>query len=193
MKRARLALFVVASVASAVGVACVLADPPPIASTPPATQPFILTDAVSPPEGQKIVAPPSDVPLVFSVPVVVDVDSPIEYRVFLDLDPTSTSQPTKLIDVSVTDGGVVGLTPDADSEATRVLSFQFTSSSPIDFSTCHRFTFIVAASFIDGEPSRPAPPGGDQITWYYEPIENCAYYDAGPPTYVEAGSDGADE
>jgi hypothetical protein len=179
----------------AIAVACVLADPPPIQNPPTPTRPFILTDSVSPPADQKIVAPPTDTPLVFSVPVLSDPDQPLTFRVFVDLDQTSTLLPTK-VKSGTDDGGATGEAPDA-GDSVRVLGFQLATSDLIDFSQCHTFTFIVARDFIEDHPANPTdPPGGDQITWFYEPQTDCTTYDAAPPTYdLDAGDagDGATE
>ncbi len=194
MKRVRILVGLAFVALSAVGVACVLADPPPIDPPPPELQPFILYGSVSPPASLKITAPPTNVPLTFTVPVLASVSAGVTFRVFVDLDPTSSATPFKLFSVT-DDGGATGETPDADNESTRVFTFSIGSSTPIDFGTCHSFTFVVAGSkgFEDNASALPIdPPGGDQITWFYEPITDCTFYDAGPPTY-EASDDGASE
>jgi hypothetical protein len=189
MKHARVILASLAIAAPAVGVACVLADPPPIQQPASLDRPIILTDSVSPPLDQKITAPPTGTPLTFSVPVRVSPDQSVKYRVFVDLQQSATSF-DKLISVT-DDGGATGTLPDA-GDSVRALGFQFPSSTPIDFGACHTFTFVVAYDFIDNQSPNPIdPPGGDQVTWFYEPIADCTYYDAAPPTYD--ASDGASE
>lgn len=180
--RARLvlALFVVGAPLGGIA-ACVLADPPPLVQIPPPTRPVILHDSVSPPLDQKLLAPPGQ-SLDFVVPVQVDPDQAVQWRVFVDLDPNGSPNigPTT---GGVDDGGVLGTTPaEGGSIAVREEHFSLTAGQ-IDLGACHTITFVVAYSFQPLLPASPVdPPGGDRATWFYEPMGDCTYFDAAPPT-----------
>ncbi len=181
--------------AAAVG-ACVLADPPPLEQIPPAVRPLIVHESVSPPLSQKITSAPGG-SLAFGVPVQVDPDQSFKWRVFVDRDPNgdpSTGAPQA---GGADDGGVLGTTaPDGDIVGVREIDFPLTSSQ-VDFSVCHTITIVVAQDFEQFFPAKPVdPPGGDSVTWFYEPVGDCSYFDAAPPTSDAApdvAGDGADE
>jgi len=168
-------------------VACVLADPPPIDPLPPATRPTILTDIVAPLPGRL-----TSQPVIFTIPVAVDPNQTMQWRVFQDLDPTINAPWVGAL--NVTDDG--GVTDFADAgNAVRVVSDPFNG---LDFSTCHTFTFVVAFAFDTTTFSKPADePGciscGTRVDWTYEPVSDCTYDDAAPPTYIAEAGDGAAE
>jgi hypothetical protein len=185
MKRVRIVVGLAFVALSAIGVACVLADPPPLANPPAPGAPKILSGSVSPPLAQKILAPPPNTPLDFSVPVEATPSVSLTFRVFIDWVATSTSAPS----ISVTDdGGATGALPDS-GDSVRVFDFKIPPSQGVDFSVCHTITFFVAYAFQPNSPSVPVSPGGDQATWYYEPVSDCTFDNGAPPT----GSDGASE
>lgn len=189
--RLALALATVASAGAAVA-ACVLADPPPIVNPPPITRPVILTDSVSPPLDQKILSAPGN-QLEFSVPVQVDPDQSLKVRVFVDLDPNGDPTKGGPAFSRVDDGGVLGTTP-ADGGSVAVRDITFPLSTQLDLSKCHTITVVVAYDFVSLLSASPVdPPGGDRATWFYEPTEDCSYFDAAPPTDASAQGDGADE
>jgi hypothetical protein len=172
-------------------VACVLADPPPIDNLPPPTRPTILTDIVYPSPYQKLTSPPAS----FNIPIAVDPNQPITWRMFEDLNPLINTSYVSGLDV--TDDG--GATDQADAgNAIRDESIDNPSTTTeLDFTQCHTFTFVVAFAFDPTTFSKPITvPGcvscGTSVTWVYEPVSDCSLFDAAPPTYVEAG-DGASE
>ena len=70
MKHARVLVGFAFVAASAIAAACVLADPPPIDPLPNELRPIILHDSVAPSALLYITAPPTNVPLTFTVPVL---------------------------------------------------------------------------------------------------------------------------
>ncbi len=184
---ARIALALLAASGSAAVIACVLADPPPINNPPPVQAPFIYTDSVTPPQNQILQSNPpcaagSDC---FVVPVQADPDQALQWRVFLDLDPKGS--PTQdFIQHGGDDGGVLGVTGEAGS-GVRTFSFSLSESDGIDMTQCHWFTFVVAYQFDPNNFSRPLPPGGTSVSWRYEPVSDCNFFDAGG--LLEGGTD----
>ena len=187
-----LALATVASAGAGVA-ACVLADPPPLVNPPPITRPVILTDSVSPPLDQKVLSAPGN-QLEFSVPVQVDPDQSLKWRVFVDLDPNADPTKGGPATGGTDDGGVLGTTPaDGGSVAVREIHPMLVGSQ-LDLSKCHTITVVVAYDFVSLLSASPVdPPGGDRATWFYEPMADCSYFDAAPPTDASAQGDGADE
>jgi hypothetical protein len=201
--RARLVFALVAvAAASAAGVACVLADPPPLVQLPPLAAPHILTDSVSPPLDRKILAPTDNgQTLSFAVPVEVDPDQTIQWRVYMDVDPNlglpgfiagGTDDGGTLVGSAVQEGGVVGTVPAEAGVAVRVITFDLKASAGIDFDVCHTFKFVVAYDFDPSTGTPVDPPGGDSATWFYEPLPSCSYDDAAPP-FDAATLDGASD
>jgi hypothetical protein len=189
--KVRVALLVLVAAGSAAGVACVLADPPPITTPPPQQPPSIVVASVTPPQGRIQTTMPcangsgADC---FVVPVVVDPNAAVKWRVFVDLDPTGSPKQDSVAS-GQDDGGVVAVAPDA-GPTTRLFSFGIGPQTPIDLTQCHTFTFIVAYDFYPDDFSKPLPPGGDQAFWFYQPVADCNYYDGGP---AYDASDGATE
>jgi hypothetical protein len=169
-------------------IACVLADPPPIDPLPPATRPTILTDIVAPRPDQRLTSEP----VTFTIPVAVDPNQTIEWRMFMDLDPVNNT--VQAMDVT-DDGGVTDLADAGNAVRVITISQPFTG---LDFSACHTFTYVVAFHFDGTTFSKPEDvPGcvscGTSVTWFYEPVSDCTYDDAAPPTYMAEAGDGAAE
>jgi hypothetical protein len=190
--KVRVVLLTLVAVGSAAGVACVLADPPPIVTPPPQSPPSIVAKSVTPSLFKTL---QSAMPCAggsgsdcFVVPVTIDPNASVKWRVFVDLDPTG-SQGQDSIASGQDDGGVLGVTPDAGPNV-RSFTFGIGPQTPIDLTQCHTFTFIVAYDFYPDDFSKPLPPGGDYAIWFYQPIANCNYYDGGP---AFDASDGATE
>ena len=166
----------------AAAVACVLADPPPIVTPPPQEPPNILVESVSPSTERilKTNPPCANSPTdCFVVPVSVDLNATVKYRVFIDLDRTSSGAQQPAVS-EADDGGVLAVAPDAGA-GVRVFTFSLAENPTFDPSQCHVITFIVAYDFEDqlGDFSKPFPPGGDSVSWFYQPVDDCTYYDAG--------------
>jgi len=196
MNKARVgfALAVPAIAALGAALACVLADPPPVDPLPPPSRPTILSDIVTPRLDQKLTSQP----VAFDIPVAVDPSQSIKWRVFQDLDPAVNTQFVGGLDVT-DDGGVT--LPDTGN-AVRVIDDPFNG---LDFgSQCHTFTFVVAVDFDPTIFARPADivgsngdvvcaSCGDQVTWFWQPVADCNFDDAAPPTYLPEASDGASD
>jgi hypothetical protein len=192
---------VVVSIASALAIACVLADPPPITNPPPRTRPLIIGDLVSPPLYKKLSAGDVTVAsgvssITFTIAVQVDPTQTIDWHMVEDYSPnappTATLNNRQLLAVT-DDAGVQGQSVMDGGEAIRVIT-ETINAAGVDFSTCHTFTFVVAYSF-NGTLTTPVdPPGGDRVTWFYEPVSDCTAFDAAPPMVrPDGGSDGASE
>ena len=186
-----LALAALGPSAAAVG-ACILADPPPLEQIPPLVRPLIVHESVSPSLSQKITSAPGG-QLSFGVPVQVDPDQSFKWKVFVDRDLNGDPLNGAPQDTGADDGGALGTTaPDGDIVGVRVVDFSLTSSQ-LNFGLCHTITIIVAQDFEPLAPAKPVdPPGGDSVTWFYEPVGDCSYFDAAPPT-GDAGPDEAGE
>jgi len=181
-------LVVAAAIAlgsSAAAIACVLADPPPIVTPSPQEAPHILVESVTPPPGQalKTTPPCTNLSDCFVVPVSVDLNASIKWRVFIDLDPTVAPQQFQ---GDTDDGGVLAVGPDAGI-GIRMIAFNPQQSPTFDPTQCHVITFIVAYDFFATDFAKPLPPGGDSVYWFYEPTNDCTFYDAG--ALPEGGTD----
>jgi hypothetical protein len=189
-------------VAGAAGiVACILADPPPIATPPPTTRPIIDNDLTTPRPGRLGAADVSVVAgvaqLTFVVVIAVDPDNANEqltWRMLREYDPNMQNVGIPLA-ATTDEAGVTGQTIMDGGEALRIVTLTISEADNIDFSTCHTFTFVAATGWEGNALATPLnPPGGDSVTWTYEPLADCSASDAAPPIqYVEASTDGADE
>jgi len=180
MNRKAIAAVVIAFGSSAAAIACVLADPPPIVTPAPAEPPQILWESVTPPPGQvlKTNPPCSNVTDCFVVPVSVDLNASIKFHVFVDRDPTGQGTQSPIIN-KTDDGGVLAVAPDAGL-GVRMLEFSLQQNINFDPTQCHVITFIVAYDFFTDDFAKPVPPGGDSVSWIYQPVNDCTLYDAGP-------------
>jgi hypothetical protein len=176
------AVAIIALSSSAAVIACVLADPPPIVTPAPQEPPRILVDSVTPPPGQivKTIPPCTNLTDCFVVPVAVDLNASIKWRVFIDLDPTTAPQ---VFYGGDNDGGVLAVAPDAGA-GIRTISFNPQAITTFTASDCHVITFVVAYDFFPEDFAKPLPPGGDTVTWFYQPTQDCTFYDAG---FFDAG------
>ncbi len=179
---------VIALGSSAAVIACVLADPPPIVTPALPQAPEILSLSVTPPPSQILKTDPcTNVQDCFVVPVLVDPNLAVKWRVFRDLDPNNAAQGFVLNGQD--DGGVLGVTNEA-GPSVRTFTFSLQQNLQFDPTQCHTITFIVAFDFFDsaGDFSKPSPIGvGSSVTWYYKPLEDCSFYDAG--ALPEGGTD----
>ena len=182
--RARLVLASVALAATAAVTACILADPPPIQEIPPPSAPRIIGESVTPPLNEKLTA----LPLEFVVPVEADTDETLQWRVFIGDNVNATIGAAE-------DGGVLATDPNDAGTSVRVISFQAAALS-LDVTQCTKITIVVAYDFGQSPSSPRNPPGGDQETWFYEPIPDCTLDDAAPPfdaAVSDAGLDGGSD
>ncbi len=154
---------------SAVTLSCIIADPPADLPRYPATRPSIVKGSVFP-TTDRVVMPPLPT---FIVPVeLVDQNATFAWNAFVDFDPVTNPLPVA--------GGTVVPEPGTIDGGVRAVSF-----SLADISTqtkCHTIEFLVAGSFNSTSPHTPNAPGGDAISWFYNPsgsIDGCPTYDAG--------------
>jgi len=180
MKRSRIRLGLALGGVLLVGapVACILADAPPELPIPSPQRPAIVHGGAVPTLLHDI-TDPTDLQS-FIVPVEVDANQVLLYKVFLDFDPPNS--------VSVIQEGIVDI-PRTGTSTTRTVDFSLKGA--FDVSTCHDILVTVALSWAPGGYS-PNPPGGDQAHWSYRPRGvACQAYDAGPPL-PDAGADADD-
>jgi hypothetical protein len=150
-------------------VSCIIADPPADLPKYPPIRPTIVKGSVVPPT-DKIVLPPLPT---FVVPVeLVDPNVTFAWNVFVDFDPIANPLPVTgdvaLPDPATLDGGV------------RAISFSLADVP--EPTRCHTIEFLVARSFSSASPHTPNAPGGDSVSWFYNPsgsIDGCPTYDAG--------------
>jgi len=175
--RPRLALVVAGVLLVGAPVACILADEPPQLPDPSAQRPAIVHGGVVPTLLHDI-DDPTELKR-FIIPVEVDANEVLLYKVFLDFDPPSS--------VQVIQEGIVGI-PVAGTATIRTVDFSLELA--FDVKTCHDIVVAVAHEWAQGGYSPATPPGGDQAHWSYRPRGvACAAYDAGPPP-PDAGNDG---
>ncbi len=159
--------------------ACVLADPPPIQQLPAESRPVIINTGVTPPLGVVIGAQPSDTEgMAFSVPVQIDPDQALQWRVFVDFATAATPSLDSQFDAGPGGNG------------TTTVTFTLFGGDLGDPTQCHTIELDVASNgwvpLSQGPSNVPVdPPGGDRVVWNYEPTGNCVFYDAGP--FPEAG------
>lgn len=171
------ALFIAAVLLVGAPVACILADAPPQLPEPSAQRPAIVHGGAVPTLLHAI-DDPADLDR-FIIPVEVDADKVLLYKVFLDFDPPSS--------VHVIQDGIVGV-PIAGTSTIRTVDFSLTGA--FDVKECHEIVITVAREWAQGGYSPATPPGGDLAHWSYRPRGvACTAYDAGPPP-PDAGSDG---
>lgn len=186
MVRARRAAAAVAALVfgAALSLSCIIADPPADLPQYPAIRPTIVKGSVLPPS-DRVVLPPLPT---FVVPVeLVDQNATFAWNAFLDFDPVTNPLPVA--------GGVVGLEPGTADGGVRAVSFSLADvPNP---TRCHTIEFLVALSFNSASPHTPNAPGGDSVSWFYNPsgsVDGCPTYDAGQfdaSSLVDAAGDAA--
>lgn len=160
--------------------ACILADPPPELPDPSPQRPAIVHGGAVPTLNHDIDSP-ADLDR-FIIPVEVDADQVLLYKVFIDFDP-----PNPLFIIQ--DGKVD--VPRAGASTSRTIDFSL-GEGLVDPKKCHDILVTVALDWAQGGYSPVTPPGGDQARWSYRPKGvACEAYDAGPLP-ADAGTDAAD-
>jgi len=177
----------VASCVLAVAVqhACVLVQPTGELPRIPPTRPTIVRGSVVPSASMVLATFPSE----FIVPVeLADPTQPFEYSAFIDYN-SATGEglvvpPTKSI-----------FEPANTTERTRILGVAL--SPPTDLGRCHVVEIVVALRFESATTAQtahtPAEPGGDVVSWFYNPngdLAGCPALDAGIDAGRDAGTDG---
>lgn len=156
--------------------ACVIAQSSGDVPRLPETRPTIVHPEVVPPTGGILTRWPA----FFTVPVELsDPTAPFAYAVFVDYNPLTGA------------GRVFGennIPYDQQSLATRIRTLEIPIPQELAPSAerCHVIEVVVALRFnADNEPKNahtPAAPGGDSVTWIYNPggdPSGCPRLDAG--------------
>ncbi|MBX3185406.1 MAG: hypothetical protein KF819_00260 [Labilithrix sp.] len=154
--------------------ACVLAEPSGDLPRLPPTRPTIIRGSVVPSASLVL----ATFPEVFIVPVeLADPTQPFEYAAFIDYNAFTNAgmvvEPTQsFYEPSNTQGRV------------RILNVPLTAPSELD--RCHVIEIVVALRLESNKSSQtahtPAEPGGDMVTWFYNPSGDpggCPATDAG--------------
>lgn len=185
--RRRLAGLLAGALLVGTPVACILADLPPELPTPSAQRPAIVHGGAVP-SLLHVIDDPTELQR-FIVPVEVDADQVLLYKVFIDFDPPNS--------IIIKEDSKVDV-PRTGSSTTRTVDFSLEFA--FDPTTCHDILVTVALAWAPGGYSPVTPPGGDQAHWAYRPKGvACQAYDAGPPPpdagsdAGEAGADGGDQ
>lgn len=172
-------LALVASVALVTTDACLLVDSGGDLPTIPRRRPFIVQSGVVPTTASVL----GTFPEKLVVPVeLADPTSDFDYAVFLDYNPI-TGQTLLLRDKSSFERANV-------ASGVRILELPLTP--PADLDRCHTIEVVVALrlSGLDGIGAHtPAEPGGDSVTWFYNPsggLAGCPSLDAGVDAAVFA-------
>lgn len=165
--------------------ACIIAEPVTDLPTLPPFRPIIVRSSVVPPPSAVVGTFPDK----FVIPVeLVDPGVSFEWRIYIDYNPI-TGEGLELF-------GTSG--PSGVPQRVRVLEVQTTSlKEKQDASRCHVVEFLVAQRFVGKFAGKAAhtpeePPGGDAITWFYNPtgdLGGCPVADAG---VVDAGAGARD-
>lgn len=168
-----IALVVALALALGPSSACLLVDPGGDLPTIPRRRPFIVQGGVVPNAGAVLGTFPEEL----IVPVeLADPTADFEYSAFLDYNPL-TGQTLLLRDRATFDRTNV-------SSGVRTLKLPLTPPSDLD--RCHTIEVVVAlrlsGGFGIGAHTPVEPPGGDSITWFYNPnggLAGCPSLDAG--------------
>lgn len=186
-KRARVAAAFTAAGMIAIALfeqhACVLVEDSGALPRPPAGRPTIVRGSVVPSASRVLTTFPSQV----IIPVeLTDPTQPFEYAAFVDYNPVTGEglvvPPTRSV-----------FEPQNLQGRTRIL--QFGISAPSDVNRCHVIEVVVALRLeSDKSPQTahtPTEPGGDILTWFYNPngdLAGCPSNDPG----IDSGLDAAD-
>jgi hypothetical protein len=166
--------------------ACVVADPPSDLAQPPELPPLIVRGSVVPTASAILGRWPKH----FIVPVeLADPRVTFSYSAFVDYNP-------------ITGEGIDGRSPVLSEfeEASTVGNIR-TLDVPLDEPTsdrCHVVEIIVALRLTARTDPKnahtPDAPGGDSVTWFYNPsgdLAGCPALDSGLPGPPDADVDGA--
>jgi len=164
--------------------ACVLAQPSGEIPQLPVSRPHIVHTDVIPPTSSVLTSwPPRGQ---FIVPVeLVDPKAPFFYVAFIDYDPNLGTLP--VIEPQESRFGP------ANTES-RIRTLDLAIAEPLDPGRCHVIEVLVALQFNATDDSRrahtPQPPGGDIVTWFYNPsgdLARCPTLDAGVDATFDTG------
>lgn len=170
MMRRRLGIGVFAAVALAV-TSCIIAEPPTDAARLPVARPTIVRGSVVPPASSVLGRFPST----FIVPVeLFDPTATFEYAAWIDFNP-ATGEGLEFFSTSEFQ--------QANTQG-RVRTLEIPLRAPPD-DRCHVVEVIVALRLAgqSGTGAHAAlDPGGDIVTWFYNPagdVAGCPVLDAG--------------
>jgi len=169
--------------------ACVLVEPAAELPRIPSSRPSILRGSVYPSASAVLTTFPTQliVPVELADPVL-----PFYYAAFVDYN-TATGE--GLVVRSTESPFVIGNT------VGRIRTARVTLLPPADLDRCHVIEVVVALAVESGTSGAathtPREPGGDLVTWFYNPngdLGGCPTLDAGfDAPLVDAGADGATE
>jgi hypothetical protein len=178
------AVVTLVSVVAAQG-ACVLAQSSGDVPQLPLTRPTIVHPSVVPTTTAILTRWPEE----FVVPVeLADPKSVVYARAFIDYDPlngtlqANDDQPFQY---------------DPATQTTRVRVLRINVPEPTELGRCHTIEIVVALQFQPSEPKNAhtpvEPPGGDSVTWTYNPsgdVNGCPTVDAGLEAGLVDGGEG---
>lgn len=159
-----------------------LAQPSADIAQLPASRPNIVHTDVIPPTSAVLTTWPKS----FVIPVeLVDPKATFFYDAYIDYDPNAGTLP-------VVDPTQSPFSPQNTEGRVRTLDFGITE--PLDPGRCHVIEVLVALRFNATDDSRrahtPSPPGGDIVTWFYNPtgdLGGCPTLDAGIDAKFDTG------
>jgi hypothetical protein len=165
------------SLAAALVVSCVIAEPPSDLPRLPETRPTILRGQVVPSAGSVLGRWPQK----FTVPVeLIDPKVTFLYSAFIDYNPATGE--------GLDPGFPASSEFEQGTQDGRVRTLEIPISTPA-LDQCHTVEIIVALRLNTTDPRNahtPLPPGGDSVTWFFSPsgdLSGCPVLDAGiaPP------------
>ena len=168
----------------ATGDGCVLIEPSGELPRIPPTRPTIRRAEVVPSASQVL----STFPREFIVPVeLADPTQPFEYAAFIDYN-AATGEGLQIAPTKS------DFDPGNTSKRVRVITVAL--NPPAASGRCHTVEILVALRFESSVTAQtahtPAEPGGDIVTWFYNPSGDpagCPSLDAGIDSGVDAGAD----
>ncbi len=155
--------------------ACVIAQPSGDLPRLPNVRPTIIHPSVVPSTSAVL----THFPKVFVIPVeLADPTAPFDYAAFVDYNPFNGEG---LVDTVKTS------TFDVTNTTDRVRNLEILIPEPLELGRCHVIEVVVALHLYQKELGRGAhtpddPPGGDLVTWFYNPsgdLGGCPALDAG--------------
>jgi hypothetical protein len=171
-------------IASAI-TACIIAEPPSDTPRLPESRPTIVRGSVVPPASNVLGRWPDK----FIVPVELsDPTAPFDWAAWIDFNPETGEGLEALKTSEFVQANTTG----------RVRTLEVAMLAPSD-DRCHVVEVLVALRFAGQEGTgahAPLDPGGDIVTWFYNPrgdLSGCPTLDAGiEPIAPDAGADAAD-
>jgi hypothetical protein len=167
-------------------ISCIIAEPPTDPPRLPPSRPTIVRGDVIPSASQVL----GRLPPKFIVPVeLFDPTVTFEWALWVDFNPATGAGLEFFGTSEFEQANTVG----------RVRSIEASFGLPPDDDRCHVIEVIVALRFAGQQGTgahAPLDPGGDVVTWFYNPsgdLSGCPVLDAGlEPLPPDSGADAAD-